>query len=88
MRINDLCRGRNAGMFHWVHDVAVDSEGNFCTAEVNQGRRAQKFVVDHAGHTHGSSRGPARQQPAEGRRTGPVVLPWGGLPVHSSGCAP
>ena len=45
-------RGRNAGMFHWVHNVAVDSDGNFYTAEVNQGRRAQKFVVDHTGHLH------------------------------------
>ncbi|MDE2881820.1 MAG: hypothetical protein OXP70_08215 [Acidobacteriota bacterium] len=45
-------RGRNAGMFHWVHNVAVDSNGNFYTAEVNQGRRAQKFVVSHAGHAH------------------------------------
>ena len=42
-------RGRNAGMFHWVHNVAVDSDGNFYTAEVNQGRRAQKFVVSHEG---------------------------------------
>ncbi len=45
-------RGRNAGQFHWVHNVAVDSMGNFYTAEVNQGRRAQKFVFDHSGHTH------------------------------------
>ncbi|MYH20960.1 MAG: hypothetical protein F4023_04770 [Acidobacteria bacterium] len=45
-------RGRNAGQFHWVHNVVVDSDGNFYTAEVNQGRRAQKFVVDHTGHIH------------------------------------
>ena len=45
-------RGRNAGQFHWVHNVVVDSNGNFYTAEVNQGRRAQKFVVDHTGHIH------------------------------------
>ena len=45
-------RGRNAGQFHWVHNVVVDSDGNFYTAEVNQGRRAQKFVVDHSGHVH------------------------------------
>ena len=45
-------RGRNAGQFHWVHNVAVDSMGNFYTAEVNQGRRVQKFVFDHSGHTH------------------------------------
>lgn len=38
-------RGRHSGMFHWVHNVVVDSNGNFYTAEVNQGRRAQKFVV-------------------------------------------
>ena len=45
-------RGRNAGQFHWVHNVVVDSNGNFYTAEVNQGRRAQKFVVSHEGHVH------------------------------------
>ena len=45
-------RGRNAGQFHWVHNVVVDSDGNFYTAEVNQGRRAQKFVVSHEGHVH------------------------------------
>ncbi|MDE2710747.1 MAG: hypothetical protein F4Y71_03290 [Acidobacteria bacterium] len=45
-------RGRNAGQFHWVHNVVVDSNGNFYTAEVNQGRRAQKFVVDGAGELH------------------------------------
>ncbi len=38
-------RGRYSGQFHWVHNVVVDSQGNFYTAEVNQGRRAQKFVV-------------------------------------------
>ena len=45
-------RGRNAGQFHWVHNVVVDSDGNFYTAEVNQGRRAQKFVTSHEGHDH------------------------------------
>ena len=38
-------RGRHSGQFHWVHNVVVDSMGNFYTAEVNTGRRAQKFVV-------------------------------------------
>lgn len=38
-------RGRYAGQFHWVHNVAADSKGNLYTAEVNQGRRAQKFVL-------------------------------------------
>ncbi len=35
--------GRNAGEFHWVHNIAVDSMGNFYTAEVDTGKRAQKF---------------------------------------------
>ena len=45
-------RGRYSGQFHWVHNVVVDSDGNFYTAEVNTGRRAQKFVVSHEGHVH------------------------------------
>ena len=39
--------GRYAGQFHWVHNVAIDSEGNMYTAEVDTGKRAQKF--DHSG---------------------------------------
>lgn len=35
--------GRLAGEFHWVHNVAVDSRGNIYTAEVDTGKRAQKF---------------------------------------------
>jgi hypothetical protein len=35
--------GRNAGEFHWVHNLAVDSKGNMYTAEVDTGKRAQKF---------------------------------------------
>jgi len=35
--------GRNAGYFHWVHNLAVDSKGNIYTAEVDTGKRAQKF---------------------------------------------
>jgi DNA-binding beta-propeller fold protein YncE len=35
--------GRNAGEFHWVHNLAVDSEGNIYTTEVDTGKRAQKF---------------------------------------------
>lgn len=38
-------RGRMSGQFHWVHNVAVDSQGNIYTGEVNQGRRTQKFVL-------------------------------------------
>ena len=36
--------GRNAGQFHWVHNLAVDSQGNIYTAEVSLGRRVQKFA--------------------------------------------
>lgn len=35
--------GRSAGQFHWVHNLAVDSQGNIYTAEVDTGKRAQKF---------------------------------------------
>lgn len=35
--------GRYAGQFKWVHNIAIDSEGNLYTAEVGTGRRAQMF---------------------------------------------
>ena len=35
--------GRWAGQFHVVHDIAIDSEGNLYTTEVNTGQRVQKF---------------------------------------------
>ena len=35
--------GRQAGQFDWVHNIAVDSLGDIYTAEVNDGRRVQKF---------------------------------------------
>ena len=35
--------GRNAGQFHWVHNMAVDSRGNVFTTEVDTGKRAQRF---------------------------------------------
>jgi hypothetical protein len=35
--------GRNAGQFHWVHNMAADSRGNLYTAEVDTGKRVQKF---------------------------------------------
>ena len=37
--------GRNAGDFHWVHNIAVDSEGSVYTTEVDTGKRAQRFIV-------------------------------------------
>jgi DNA-binding beta-propeller fold protein YncE len=36
--------GRSAGQFHWVHNLAVDSNGNIYTAEVDTGKRVQKFT--------------------------------------------
>lgn len=39
--------GRNAGQFHWVHQVATDSQGNLYTGEVDTGKRIQKFVLLH-----------------------------------------
>jgi DNA-binding beta-propeller fold protein YncE len=35
--------GRQAGQFDWVHNIAIDSAGNVYTAEVNTGKRVQKF---------------------------------------------
>ena len=35
---------RMAGDFHWLHQVSVDSKGNIYTAEVDTGKRIQKFL--------------------------------------------
>jgi DNA-binding beta-propeller fold protein YncE len=35
--------GRYAGDFHWVHNIAVDQQGNVYTAEVDTGKRVQRF---------------------------------------------
>lgn len=37
--------GRYAGEFHWVHDLAIDSQGNLYAGEVDNGKRVQKFVM-------------------------------------------
>jgi DNA-binding beta-propeller fold protein YncE len=36
--------GRMAGEFHWLHQVSLDSKGNLYTAEVDTGKRIQKFL--------------------------------------------
>ncbi len=36
--------GRQAGQFHWVHNLAIDSKGNLFTTEVDNAKRVQKFV--------------------------------------------
>ena len=49
--------GRSAGQFHWLHNLAIDSKGNIYTAEVDTGKRTQKFVqVDDRGHGRGRDR--------------------------------
>jgi hypothetical protein len=35
--------GRQAGQFHWVHNIAIDSAGNIFTTEVDNAKRVQKF---------------------------------------------
>jgi len=40
--------GRQAGHFHWVHSIAVDSKGNIYTGEVDNGKRVQKFKPNAA----------------------------------------
>jgi len=37
-------QGRNAGEFHWVHAIAIDSRGNLFSGEVDTGKRVQKFT--------------------------------------------
>lgn len=36
--------GRQVGEFHWIHALAVDSDGNVYTGEVDTGQRVQKFA--------------------------------------------
>jgi DNA-binding beta-propeller fold protein YncE len=36
--------GRAPGDFHWLHQVSPDSKGNIYTAEVDTGKRVQKFL--------------------------------------------
>ena len=37
--------GRNAGDFHWLHQVGATTDGNFYTGEVDTAKRMQKFVL-------------------------------------------
>jgi hypothetical protein len=36
-------QGRNAGEFHWLHTMAIDSHGNIFTGDVDTGKRVQRF---------------------------------------------
>ena len=38
-----------AGEFKWIHNLAIDGEGNLYTSEVDFGRRVQRFVLGGAG---------------------------------------
>lgn len=39
--------GRQAGDFHWIHNIALDSKGNLFTTEVDTGKRVQRFVLQN-----------------------------------------
>jgi len=41
--------GRNAGQFHWLHQIVSDSVGDLYTGEVDTGKRIQKFVLLNPG---------------------------------------
>ena len=41
--------GHMAGEFKWVHNMAIDTQGNLYTSEVGFGRRVQKFVRGGSG---------------------------------------
>jgi DNA-binding beta-propeller fold protein YncE len=41
--------GRNAGQFHWLHQLVSDSGGDLYTGEVDTGKRIQKFVLLKSG---------------------------------------
>jgi DNA-binding beta-propeller fold protein YncE len=41
--------GRNAGQFHWLHQIVSDSDGDLYTGEVDTGKRIQKFVLVNRG---------------------------------------
>lgn len=37
-------RGRYAGQFNWIHNLALNARGDLFTTEVDNGKRAQKFI--------------------------------------------
>ena len=46
--------GRMTGEFHWLHQVSLDSKGNIYTAEVDTGKRIQKFLRNGAAGCSGT----------------------------------
>jgi len=43
--------GRMAGQFHWIDAIAMDSQGNIYTGEVDTGKRVQKFILTNGDKT-------------------------------------
>jgi hypothetical protein len=43
--------GRMAGYFHWIDAIAMDSQGNIYTGEVDTGKRVQKFILQNGDKT-------------------------------------
>lgn len=57
--------GRMAGDFHWLHQVSLDSKGNIYTAEVDTGKRVQKFIRYGENGCSGSGSAVVGGEPAE-----------------------
>jgi len=39
--------GRNAGQFHWVHQIVSDSQGNLYTGEVDPENASRNLFLQH-----------------------------------------
>ena len=57
--------GRMSGDFHWLHQVSLDSKGNIYTAEVDTGKRVQKFIRYGDAGCSGSGSAVVGGEPAE-----------------------
>jgi hypothetical protein len=49
-------QGRQAGEFHWVHNVAIDRNGNVYTSEVDNAQRLQRWVPTSGAPGHVAGR--------------------------------
>ena len=79
--------GRQPGLFHGVHSIATDSQGNIFTTETYEGKRLQKFVYKGmgpvpAGHEGIRSQGAVWPTAANGKR---LLVPV--VPVRARDCA-
>ncbi len=64
--------GRQAGEFHWLHALAVDSHGDIYTGEVDTGQRVQKFLRYGASSCSGT--GSCRSRPLQREQVGEVPM--------------